>query len=249
MEKGLDIKGHTLLEVLIALVISLIITIGVTKFFIFQHRIYLLQEEMTETSQTLRNIVAMVSREIILAGYGIPGGMTKILKSLDRKIVFRANLKDIRFRLASTAIAGERTLFIDKNSGGSLRKNNRVIICNDIHTCEEHTLYENSKGNSITLSSPLSQTFSSGSTISLVNTISYRYNREKRRIERKIDRGQWQSVSENIPEDGFILSYKDENNQITHNTGKVKRIDMHVAVKAGRSDKKVRISKTITLRN
>lgn len=65
--------GFTLIEVLSALVILSIATVAAYATFRSQHASFTAQSRAAEAQQNLRDALEMVSRDIRLAGYGIPG--------------------------------------------------------------------------------------------------------------------------------------------------------------------------------
>ncbi|OGQ00461.1 MAG: hypothetical protein A2Z40_04910 [Deltaproteobacteria bacterium RBG_19FT_COMBO_60_16] len=69
---GLSQGGFTLLEVMAALVILVIAMTAAYATFQFQHTSFTVQNRVTETQQNLRSAVEIISRDIRLAGYGIP---------------------------------------------------------------------------------------------------------------------------------------------------------------------------------
>lgn len=253
-------KGYSLLELLIAMAITLLATLTITKFFISEHHVYAVQEAQAEMNQTLRGALNMLTQELILAGYGLPAGIKGITKFKQDEIEFRTNLRNIVSFLSTNALPGENILYVKDGRGRLFEKDDVVIICKAINNseCEEHTLLEDGDNSSITLKTPVGTTFPSGSRIDLINTISYRYNRGKGELQRKIDRGVWEAVAENIAKDGFILSYRDRNNNSPIDSSEIYGIDIALIVESFRRDvyfqdnngyRKASAKTTIMLRN
>ncbi len=69
--------GFTLVELLIALALSLVVLTSVSSAFISQRKTYDAQEQMTELIQGTRAVMEIITREVKLAGFdpqkGIPG--------------------------------------------------------------------------------------------------------------------------------------------------------------------------------
>jgi len=63
-------KGVTLIELLIALVLSSILIAALYRVFISQQRIYKVQDQVTEIQQNVRIAVGQMTKEIRMAGYG-----------------------------------------------------------------------------------------------------------------------------------------------------------------------------------
>ena len=230
-------KGYTLIELLIAMVITLFATLVITRFFITEHHVYRVQEAKAEMNQTLRGAMNMFTGELILAGYGIPPSTKKITKFKTDEIEFRTNLRNIRAAFSADSPAGETILSI-KGDGKSFEKNDVIIICNNSNydACEEHILSKDGGSNSLTITGGLGTTFPTGSTVNVMNTISYRYNKTKRELQRKIDRGYWEPVAENVAEDGFSLSYRDKNNNAPLDSSDIHGIDITLTVEGFRRD-------------
>jgi len=241
-------KGYTLLELLVAMTLSIFATLAITKFFITEHRIYEAQENKAEAYQTLRGAMNLFTRELILTGYGLPLETEWITRFDEDEIEFRTNLRNIISHLSSEASSGQNILSVTSGTGKSFEKGDVIIICSDIHTniCEEHTLSKDGTNNSMTITSPLSTTFPAGSRIDLINTIAYRHHRAERELQRKIDRGNWEAVAENMAEDGVSISYRDKDNQAPLLPADIRGIDITLTVEGLR---RASATSTIILRN
>ena len=231
-------RGYTLIELLITMAIFIFATLTFSRFFIAEHHIYAVQEADTEMLQTSRNVLNILSRELMLTGYGLPYQISGITKFKKDEIEFRTNLMDVTSSLSSEAIPYQNILRVQDGTGSSFKKNDVIVICGTItaHMCEEHTLSENGTNNAITLTSGINEAFPAGSRIDLINTISYRYNGSRRELQRKIDRGVWESLADNIPYDGLIFSYKDKFNNTPVSSSDICRIDMILTVESFRAD-------------
>ncbi len=74
-------RGASLLEVLIALFLTGIITAAVFQTYITQHQNYLVQDDITEIQQNARAAVDELTRQIRMAGYALPAGLPSITAS------------------------------------------------------------------------------------------------------------------------------------------------------------------------
>jgi prepilin-type N-terminal cleavage/methylation domain-containing protein len=63
-------KGLTLIELLIALVLSSILIAALYRIFISQHKIYGIQDQVVDMQQNVRIAMGQMTREIRMAGYG-----------------------------------------------------------------------------------------------------------------------------------------------------------------------------------
>ncbi|MDD5433899.1 MAG: prepilin-type N-terminal cleavage/methylation domain-containing protein [Nitrospira sp.] len=231
-------KGYSLIELLITMAIFIFATLTLSRFFIAEHHIYAVQEADTEMQQTLRNIINVIGREIMLTGYGLPSQINSITRFDKEEIDFRTNLRDITSSLVSAAGPEQNIINVYDDSGGYFKKDDTIVICDSIavNRCEEHKLSQNGTNNQLTLASGINGAFPAGSRINLINTISYRYNRTRREVQRKIDRGIWESIAENIPDEGMIFSYKDKSDNTPVNSSDISRIDIIITVESFRSD-------------
>jgi type IV pilus assembly protein PilW len=81
MNKSSKSNGFTLVELLVAMVITGIVSAAIFSTFLSQQKSYLIQEQVAEMQQNLRAAMNMTVRDIRMAGYsqGVPGfGITDI---------------------------------------------------------------------------------------------------------------------------------------------------------------------------
>lgn len=72
-------RGVSFLEVMIALVITGIITMAIMKAYLTQHRSYLVQQDVTDIQQNARAAIDELSRHIRMAGFDLPDGVPAIV--------------------------------------------------------------------------------------------------------------------------------------------------------------------------
>src|SRR4030065_1970232 len=170
------------------------------------------------------------------------------------------NLRDIKATLSADTVEGETLLNIKEGNGRSFGLKDIIIICKNskFDICEEQILSEDGKTYSIKMANGLYSAFPAGSTVNLINTISYRYNSSKKEVQRKIDRGNWEPVAENIADDGLLLTYRDESNNAPALSSDIHEIDISLTVESFRRDNKFQgnngfrtknAKTTVTLRN
>ncbi|MEK6583235.1 MAG: prepilin-type N-terminal cleavage/methylation domain-containing protein [Nitrospirota bacterium] len=231
-------NGYTLTELLIAMFITLLVTLSVTKFFLTEHHIYSVQEARAEMVQTIRGAINMLSHELVLTGYGIPPGTKRITGFNKDNITFKTNLRDVKATLSVDTAQGETRVDIREGNGRSFERKDIIIICNNSNfdICEGHILSEDGKTDYLKTESGMSSAFPAGSTVNLINTISYRYNTSRNSVQRKIDRGNWESVAENVAKDGFLLSYRDKNENPPITSSYIHEIDIALTVESFRRD-------------
>ena len=76
-----DARGTTLLEVLIALAITGIVTMSILKLYVTQHENYLTQDDITNVQQNARAAIDEISRQIRMAGHQLPAGVVALSAS------------------------------------------------------------------------------------------------------------------------------------------------------------------------
>jgi len=76
--KGKKNAGFTIIELLIALTLSLVVLTSVSGAFISQRKTYDAQEQMTELIQGTRAVMEIITREVKLAGFN-PTGSTALV--------------------------------------------------------------------------------------------------------------------------------------------------------------------------
>lgn len=67
--------GFSFLEVMIALVLTGIVTAAIFQTYIVQHENYMAQDDITNVQQNCRSSLAEISRHLRMAGYGLPAGV------------------------------------------------------------------------------------------------------------------------------------------------------------------------------
>ena len=67
--RSISIEGFTLVETLISIVISMIISISIYQIYHVQHRSYLIQQQVAEVQQRLRGAMDLLVGDIQMAGY------------------------------------------------------------------------------------------------------------------------------------------------------------------------------------
>ena len=70
--------GVSILEVLIALIITGIITTAIFRLYVTQHKNYLIQDDITEIQQSARAAIDELSRHIRVAGNNLPNGIAPL---------------------------------------------------------------------------------------------------------------------------------------------------------------------------
>lgn len=71
-------SGFSLMEVLISLALMSVVTIAIFRAYLTQHESYLQQEDVTEVQQGARASLDEMTRQIRMAGFGLPVGMNAL---------------------------------------------------------------------------------------------------------------------------------------------------------------------------
>lgn len=71
-----DSRGFSLLEVLIALTLTGVITAAILHAYITQHRNYMVQDDITAVQQSARAAIDEIGRHVRMAGNGLPAGVS-----------------------------------------------------------------------------------------------------------------------------------------------------------------------------
>jgi len=69
MKTRFDKKGVTLIELLVALVISGIIIAAIYRMFVAQTRAYTVQDQVSDVQQNVRNAMERIARDLMMAGF------------------------------------------------------------------------------------------------------------------------------------------------------------------------------------
>jgi prepilin-type N-terminal cleavage/methylation domain-containing protein len=78
---GSNQKGFTLIELMVALVLSFILVGAIYRTFTSQQKAYTVQDQIAETQQNARMAMNILVRDIRMAGYGMPEGGITISKT------------------------------------------------------------------------------------------------------------------------------------------------------------------------
>ena len=145
-------KGFSLVELLIAMTLTLILMANGFHLLATQHHQYIIQDGIAEAQHNLRTGIDMMANEIRLAGYGVPAGSPKILTVEKEEIEFLANLNAGMTWLTERVQRGQMTISV--GSGQDFQEGKRIYLC-DAESCEQHTLAQDGISHSLTLKEPV----------------------------------------------------------------------------------------------
>ncbi len=72
-------RGFSLLEVLIALTLTGVITAAILQAYVTQHRNYMVQDDVTAVQQSARAAIDEIGRHVRMAGNGLPAGVDGLI--------------------------------------------------------------------------------------------------------------------------------------------------------------------------
>ncbi|MBW1972185.1 MAG: prepilin-type N-terminal cleavage/methylation domain-containing protein [Deltaproteobacteria bacterium] len=106
-------KGLTLIELMVALVLATLVVGAVYNAFISQQKAYTIQEQVAEMHANARHALEMITRDVRMAGFGVPAGNPYVFKSTQD--VVNTGSTDLITIWANIGTVAEVT--VDKNSG------------------------------------------------------------------------------------------------------------------------------------
>jgi prepilin-type N-terminal cleavage/methylation domain-containing protein len=220
-------KGLTLIELLVAMVISAILIAAIYRTFIGQQKTYVVQEQVTDMQQNIRVAVSKMMREIRMAGFGkvshvlnLPGGVngfTQVItpgnNTLGHTITIVGGFKQIRRDngdpiLITSASGNKITL---NYSTDEFDKPAHKFIC--IGGIESNTVQSRSE-TILTLDEPLIYNHPEGTAIYKIQAITYDLDlSDGTRVLRRNENtgGGSQPVAENIEDLQFEYFGEDKN--------------------------------------
>ena len=181
-------KGVTLIELLIALVISGVLIAALYRAFISQQKIYSVQEQVADMQQNVRVSINRMMREIRMAGFGNISSVLPIdahdgpfgsiinptnnannIGQHDDQLTIVGAFEQVS-TLAASALAGANSILLS-GAGSEFDLGNKKYIC--IGGLETHTITDIT-GNTITLSEGLINRYDTGTPVYMVKAITYR---------------------------------------------------------------------------
>ncbi len=166
-----DQRGFTPHEALIAAATFLFIVFAVYLVYEASRNTFARGEAKTDIQQNARMALSTMERELRMAGYGVPGlscppaasPLPRIVEARPRKIILRADLRNVLTTLTATAAAGTSPLTVNTTQGIN-NTNNNVIYLTDGTNCETLTVNGLVSGTSIPTTSR-TNSYASGSQV------------------------------------------------------------------------------------
>jgi prepilin-type N-terminal cleavage/methylation domain-containing protein len=231
-------RGVTLIELLIALVLSSILTAALYRVFIGQHKTYTVQDQVADMQQNARIAIGQMTREIRMAGYGgnllaVFGninGFTDIITPANNSITFL--LADQVGALKQTTTKGLNQLKVTNASVFNTDKK-KFLCLNGL----SNYLIQSIVTDTITLTTSLSEDHVINEPVYLVKAITYSLGLSGGKTVLRINEntgGGAQPVAENI--ESLEFTYFDANGNVTSNPPDIRMVKVAVTAKTNMAD-------------
>ncbi len=231
-------NGVTLIELLIALVLSSIVTAALFQAFIGQQKMYAVQDQVVDMQQNIRIAMGQMTREIRMAGYGgnilsvfgnINGFTNIITPASDAiTIIFADEVGTLKENAAKGAhqlkVTNARIFNADKK---------KYLCLDGLHNYSVQSVEEDT----VTLPAPLAEDHPIHQPVYLVKAISYYIGLSGGKpILRRNENtgGGGQPLAENI--ESLEFSYFDAKGDATANPPDIRLVKVTVAAKTNMSD-------------
>jgi prepilin-type N-terminal cleavage/methylation domain-containing protein len=231
-------RGVTLIELLIALVLSSILTAALYRVFIGQHKTYTVQDQVADMQQNARIAIGQMTREIRMAGYGgnllaVFGninGFTDIITPANNSITFL--LADQVGALKQTTTKGLNQLKVTNASVFNTDKK-KFLCLNGLN----NYLIQSIVTDTITLTTSLSEDHVINEPVYLVKAITYSLGLSGGKTVLRINEntgGGAQPVAENI--ESLEFTYFDANGSVTLNPPDIRMVKATVTARTSMLD-------------
>jgi prepilin-type N-terminal cleavage/methylation domain-containing protein len=231
-------KGLTLIELLIALILSSILIAALYRIFITQQKTYTVQDQVVDIQQNLRIAIGQITREIRMAGYGgnildtfgNVNGFTNIITPANNTVTII--LADHVGVLKQSAIKGTNQLNI--TNANKFNTDKKKYLClNGMN----NYLIQSVITDTITLTTSLEEDHVINEPVYLIKAITYALGLSSgKTVLRRNENtgGGAQPLAGNM--ESLQFTYFDANGNVTVNPPDIRRIKVAVTVKTNMSD-------------
>ncbi len=231
-------SGVTLIELLLALLLSSILTAALYRAFISQQRTYTIQDQVAEMQQNVRIALDQMTKEIRMAGYGGDtmsvfgdvNGFTDIITPGSNTITIL--FADQVGVLKEITAAGAQQLRV--TNAATFNPDKKKYLClNGLNNYSVQSV----TGDTITLMHPLGEGHPINEPVYLVKAISYYLGASggKTVLRRNENTGGGgQPLADNI--EGLELTYFDANGNATSNPSDIRLVRVEVTARTGMAD-------------
>lgn len=231
-------RGVTLIELLIALVMSGILIAALYRVFISQQKIYTVQDQVVDIQQNLRIAIDQMTREIRMAGYGgniletfgNVNGFNHLITPSENSITII--LADQVGELKQSATKGTNQIKVTNASKFNTEKK-KYLCLNGLN----NYLIQSIDSDTLTLTTSLNEDHTINEPVYLVKAITYSIGLSGGRpaLRRNENTGGGsQPLAENVESLQFI--YYDTNGNITGNPPEIRMVKVTTTVKTNIQD-------------
>ena len=231
-------NGVTLIELLIALVLSSILTAVLYRIFIGHEKMYTVQDQVTDAQQNVRIAMGQMTREIRMAGYG--GNMLAIFGNVNgfTSLITPAGdaitviLADEVGELKQNALKGAQQVKVTNASIFNTDKK-KYLCLNGLH----NYLIQNVVADTVTLTTALAEDHPIHQPVYLVKAISYYIGLSSGKIALRRNEntgGGGQPLAENV--ESLEFTYFDAKGDVTANPADVRMVKVTVTARTSRRD-------------
>jgi prepilin-type N-terminal cleavage/methylation domain-containing protein len=243
--------GFSLIELMVAMAILSVIVAHAVHFLIVQRRSSVHQEATVDAQQQARAALDLMSREIMLAGSGMPMDEPALKVMEEDRIEFLASLAGAAARLREPALPGQEDLSVTylRNSG-KFRKGKTLLLCSAEY-CEWHRLAGDGSAGSVRLAEPIGRPFPGGSDLKVINRVRYDLKSMDSdngyKLMRNVDGGS-NPVAEGV--ESLSIEYLDNDGLPAGDADRIVRLQVRLtAATAGDPKRKRGLASGIGLRN
>lgn len=230
--------GLTLIELLIALVVSSILIVGLYQIFISQQKTYTVQDQVADMQQQIRVAIDQMTREIRMAGYG--GNLLAIFGNINgfTSIITPGNntitllLADQVGVLKQSAMKGTNQLKVTNASMFNTDKK-KYLCLNGLN----NYLIQSVITDTLTVTTPLTEDHRINEPVYIIKAITYSLGLSggKTVLRRNENTGGGsQPLAENI--ESLLFTYFDANGNVTSNPHDIRMVRVGVTSKTTMAD-------------
>lgn len=224
---GLNTRGVSLIELLIAMAISSVaISAAIHTFAAYGLRLSSQHGSMT-ANQELRLGLDVLGNELRLAGGGLLGGGAAFVKMAADEVEFFANLNGASTVLTQVAEVGRQELPVE--DGTDWPRGKQVLLCSAAH-CAWNRLAADGRKYKLMLMAPTSEQYQANSAVFVLNRVRYYVKRQDdgtQRLMREVD-----GVASTVLSDvrGLTLHYFNRNGSTATDARDVVRVRATIRV-------------------
>jgi type IV pilus assembly protein PilW len=240
-------KGVTLIELLIALVISGVLIAALYRTFIGQQKTYIVQDQVVDMQQNVRVAINKMMREIRMAGFGGVGdvlsqvggvnGFTDVIIPNANSLTIVGGFRQMS-TLAANAAGGQNKITL-KNATDASQFDGAIHHYISIGGLESNTV-QSRTGADLTLDQPLRMTHPVGTPVFKIHAITYGIRDDSgtpvlfRNLYSNTTSSQRETVAENI--ENVQFEYFDADGNLTANPPDIRVVRVTVTAKTNMAD-------------